>query len=180
MAMSRVVGLKAHRKQVITHVAIIVGSLLLVIFVVEPLFDRLEAIPGEAQLHRLELPAATNGMRSHVDHISTDGRTTVEMRGWAFIEGQDSEGSRTYIVLESADRTYVFDTHAQQRPDVTRHFGELGLNLDQSGFAVLVPVRKMTDGEYTIGIYIRKGEIEALRYTNRAITKSGGGLEVTG
>ena len=47
------------------------------------------------------------------------------------------------------------------------------MNLDYSGFVALVPARKIGDGEYAIGIYIRKGDIEALIYTNKAIIKSG-------
>ncbi len=170
----------AHRKPLITHMSIIAGFVLVVIFVAEPLFDRLEAIPGEAQLHRFELPAATNGMRRAIDEFQTDGRTTVEVRGWAFIEGQDSENSEIFVALESADRTYVFDTMMRERTDVTRHFEELGLNLDHSGFSALIPTRRIADGEYTVGIYIRKDETEALQYTNRSLVKSRGTIELRG
>ena len=48
------------------------------------------------------------------------------------------------------------------------------MNLNYSGFMALVPARKIGDGEYAIGIYIRKGDIEALIYTNKAIIKSKG------
>jgi len=169
--------LKAHRKQTITHTAIIVGFVLFVVFVAEPLFGRLERIPWEAQLQQLQLPAETGGMRSHIDELKTDGCTTVEVMGWAFIEGEDSEGSEIYVVLESSSKTYVFDAGVRERPDVTRHFAEMGLNLDHSGFMALLPARKIADGEYTVGIYITKGRIEAVEYTNKAVTKSRGVLQ---
>jgi len=164
--------LKTHRKQIITHTAIIVGFVLFVIFVAEPLFDRLEKIPGEAQLRQLQLPAETNDIRCYIDDISTDSRTTVEITGWAFIEGMDSENNEVYIVLKSSSRTYILDTMVMIRIDITQYFEELGLNLDYSGFKVLIPARKIANGEYTVGIYIEKGDIDALQYTNKAITKS--------
>jgi hypothetical protein len=165
--------LKAHRKQVITHTSIIVVFVLFIIFVSEPLFDRLEAVQGESRLHQFSLPAETNDIRYGIDAISPEDPRVVEIRGWAFIEDEDSEGSETYIVLESASRTYIFDTMLAMRPDITRNFRELNLNLDQSGFTALIPARKISNGTYTIGIYIRKGDIEALQYINRAIRKSG-------
>jgi len=168
---------KAHRKQVITHTAIIVGFVLFVIFVAEPLFDRLARIPGEAHLYRFSLPVETNNIHSHIDKLTTDGRSAVDVQGWAFIEGEDSENNEVYIVLKSGGETYIFDTMVQTRPDVTQYFKELDLNLDYSGFVALLPARKITDGEYTVGIYITKGDIEALEYTNKAVTKSKGTIE---
>ena len=168
-----------HRKQIITHTSIIVGFVLLVVFAAEPLFDRLERIPGEAQLHRVDLPAETGGMRTHIDELKTDG-IMVEVKGWAFIEGEDADNTEIYIVLESGRRTYVFDTMVQMRTDVTAQFSGMDVNLDQSGFSALLPARKIADGEYTVGIYIRKGDIEALHYTNRSLVKSRGTIELTG
>jgi len=97
--------------------------------------------------------------------------------GWAFIEGEDSENQEVYIVLKSADRIYNYDTMARERPDVTAHFDDLGLDLDYSGFMLLFPTRKIGSDDYTIGICIRKGDIEALVYTDRVITKSGDAVE---
>ena len=171
---------KAHRKQVITHTAIIVGFVLFVILVSAPLFDRLERIPGEAHLYRFSLPVETNNTRSYIDKLTTDGRIAINVQGWAFIEGEDSEGSEAYIVLKSGSRTYIFDTMEQTRPDVTLHFKELDLNLDYSGFMALLPARKIVDGEYTVGICITKGDIEAPQYTGTAVTKSKGTVELAG
>lgn len=155
----------SHKKQVITHTSIVVVFVLFTIFVAAPLFGRFEQIAGESRRQDVSLPAATNSIQYWVDqfHVTTN---TLEMNGWAFIEGQDSENSEVYIVLKSARRTYIFDTMVQERPDVTTHFEETGLNLDYSGFAALIPARKIANGEYTLGIYITKGDIEALQYTD--------------
>jgi len=99
------------------------------------------------------------------------------MNGWAFIEDMDSENGEVYIVLKSGSRTYIFDTMVMVRTDITRHFEELNLNLDYSGFAALIPARKIANGEYSVGIYIRKGDIEALIYTNKATIKSKGTMK---
>jgi len=168
---------KAHRKQVITHTSIIVVFVLFIIFVSEPLFDRLEAIQGESRLQDFPLPAETGDITYFFDEFATDGRTTVGVRGWAFIEGMDSENSEIYIVLKSADRTYVFTTETVIKEGVTEYFKELNLNLDQSGFRALIPARKIANGEYTVGLYIRKDDVEALIYTNKAIIKSGDTVE---
>jgi hypothetical protein len=169
--MSKGSWLKAHRKKVITHTSIVVVFVLFIIFVSVPLFDRLEAVQGESRLHQFSLPAETNDIRYGIDAISPEDPRVVEIRGWAFIEDEDSEGSEAYIVLESASRTYIFDTMLAMRPDITRNFKELDLNLDRSGFTALIPARKIADGEYAVGIYITKGDIEALMYTNRTIVK---------
>ena len=119
------------------------------------------------------MPAETKGIRYYFDEFATDGHIAVEIRGWAFINGQDSENSKVYIVLKSADRTYVFTTETMIKEGVTQRFKELNLNLNCSAFRALIPARKIANGEYTVGLYIRKGDIEALMYTNRAIIKSG-------
>ena len=159
---------RKHRRQLAAHSLILVGFLVFTLFASEPLFDRLERLPGEAQLERLSLPAETNGIQYWIDQVEVT-KTLVEVRGWAFIENHDSHDSEVFLVFESDRRRYVFDTMMQPRPDVTAHFQELGLDLDYSGFISLVPARRLARGEYTIGIYIRKGDIEALQYTDRTV-----------
>ena len=160
--------LKAHRKQVITHTSVVVGFVLFTIFVAEPLFDRLEQVPGESTVYQTTLPAATDNIQYWIDDFAAAAHT-VEINGWAFIKGMDSDNSEIYIVLKSAHRTYVFTTETVIREGVTQHFKELGLNLDYSGFAALIPAGKIASGEYTIGIYITRGDIEALQYTDKVV-----------
>ena len=164
---------RTHRKQIITHTSIIVGFVLFTIFVAEPLFDRLERVEGEAQLQRLELPAETNAIYCSIDLIDIAPQT-IEMEGWAFIGGQSIEDSKVYMVMKSKKTTYVFDTFAGPRQppgDIQERFKEL--NLGQSGFRVIIPIRKIDRGEYILGLYIIKGDIQALQYTDNAVVKSG-------
>lgn len=171
--------LKAHRKKVIIHGLIILAFLLYVGFLADPLFDIFERVPGEAKLSQFRLPAETNDIKYAIDDFSTDGRTVLDMKGWAFIEGHDSVNSETYVVLKSAKRIYIFDTMVLAREDVTQGFRELNLNLDYSGFMALIPARKLDNGQYTLGIYIRKGDIEALQYADKTISKYRGSINYT-
>jgi hypothetical protein len=168
--------LRTHRKKIITHTAIIAGFVLFTIFVMVPLFDGLDRIPGEAQLHRLQLPAETTNMRYEIDDIFTDGQSGVEIRGWAFVDGQDSQNRELYVVLKSAHRTYVFDTKVELSPSALQIGGGLILNADYSGFRTLIPIREISNGEYIVGFYIRfylrNRVIEALYYTDRVVIKS--------
>ncbi len=156
--------LRTHRKQVIIHTLIVGAFLLFLLFLSEPLFDRLERVADASRLYQTTLPAATDNIQYWIDDLAV-ATHTLEINGWAFIKGHDSVNSEIYIVLKSADRTYVFTTETVIREGVTQHFEELGLNLDYSGFAALIPLRKIAGGEYTVGIYITKGDIEALQYT---------------
>jgi len=72
-------------------------------------------------------------------------------------------------MLKSDSRTYVSDTILQKRPDVTAHFEELGLNLDNSGFLARIPKEGIESGTYELGIYVKKGNIEALSYTQKLV-----------
>jgi len=162
---------KAHRKQVITHTLIVGAFVLFLLFLAEPLFNiGREAVQGESRLYQISLPAETNNIQYGINKL---GMTTqmLEVEGWAFIEGYDSVDSEIYIVLKSADRTYVFTSETVIKTSVTHIFKELDLNLDYTGFTALIPAREIANGEYTVGIYIRKGDIEALQYTDRAIKK---------
>ena len=170
--MSRGSWFRTHRKQVITHTSIIVGFVLLTIFVVEPLFNRLEQFAGASRLYETSVPAATDNIQYLVDHLENAAQV-LEIYGWAFIEGHDSVNSKIYIVLKSADRTYIFTAETVVRKSVTEQFKELGLNLDYSGLSALIPTWEIASGEYSMGIYIKKDDIEALIYTNKAIIKSG-------
>jgi hypothetical protein len=168
---------RTHRKKIIAHAAIIAGFVLFTIFVVAPLFDTLERIPGEAQLHRLRLPAEATNMRYNIDNIVSDGHSIVEIRGWAFVDGQDSKNRELYVVLKSAERTYVFDINVELRAGLRQEFGEdLVLNAEYSAFNTLIPTRKISNGEYFVGFYIRYGGIEALHYIDRVVIKSQGSV----
>ena len=146
---------RTHKRQIITHTAIIAVFVLFTISVAEPLFDRLERIPGEAQLCHLRLPAETNNILFAFGNITMQSHI-IDIDGWAYIEEHYVDS--TYIVLESDRHTYIFDT-------AKRELGEWGW----LGFVTSIPLRKIAKGEYILGFYITKGDIQALQYTDEVI-----------
>lgn len=174
--MSKESWFKDRRKQIITHSSIVVGFVLLTFFVITPLFDHLERIPGESEMRKIMLPAPTNNVLCCFDYFVI-GREIIDARGWAFISGEGSEGAEIYLVFESDEESYVFTTMPEVRKDVTRAFSHLKVNADSSGFTAAIPLRKIAHGEYIVGVYIKKSDIEALQYIDKAIVKTKEGVK---
>lgn len=167
--------LKDSRRKLLVHGLIVVGFVLYCIFLAQPVFDRLEGIgtvKGESSLCDISLPAVTNDIKWGFEIINANN-VEVVLRGWAFIKGQDMVDSRIFIVLKSESDTYVFDTVPRKRPKyVMQHYSDLNLDLVDSGFFAILPLRGVKQGNYTLGIYIKKDSIEALQYTDKTITKA--------
>ena len=164
---------RTHRKKVAVHGIILCSFILYLVFLAGPLFDRFErfeAIPGESTPLQLSLPRETDNICYWIDLFSV-GTRHIEVMGWAFIEGQSSENASMYLILKSQDNTYAFKVISQLKPSITEVYKELGLNLDWSGFHCIIPLRKVSQGEYNVGIYITKGDIQALQYTDRVVVK---------
>jgi len=161
---------KAHRKQIITHTLIVGAFVLFLLFGSEPIFNigRQAVVQGESSLHQISLPAETNNIQYGINDLEAT-TNILEIEGWAFVEGQDSKNRELYIVLKSAHQTYVFDSQVVLKPQLTQRFKGLCVNIEYSGFTALIPAWKIANGEYTVGIYIRKGDVEALQYTDRTI-----------
>lgn len=168
---------KAHWKQVMTHTVILSGFLLYCVFFAGPLFDSTEGT-GESKLQNLSLPVETNNVRYNIDKLEPSDYGAI-IDGWAFIDGHDSNNNLVYIVLDSDNGTYVFSTYNYSRPDVTSFFKDMKLNLDKSGFNVLIPPNRIRNGIYKIGIYIKKGDIDARVYTGKMVIKSGDSIKLT-
>jgi len=140
--------------------------------------NKFEIFPGEAQIHQRRLPAETNNIRYSFDSLEINDQTYLDIQGWTFIEHEDTENREIYVILKSADREFIFNAETTMRQDITKYFKELDLDLDHSGFMARIPVRKIANGQYTVGLYIKKNSIEALQYTQKTILKSGGTVQV--
>ena len=57
---------------------------------------------------------------------------------------------------------------------------ESGLNVNNSGFIAKIPVDSIEEGIYKLGIYIKKGDIEALQYTDSVLTRTDEVVELSG
>jgi hypothetical protein len=125
--------------------------------------DRVLGVVSRAQ--QIPLPADGGRLSYEVDRCSP-GPEATELEGWAFIEDGDARNSRTYVVLRSDANTYVFDTFWRRRTDVSSGFAGHGRNLAESGFIAFIPPQVIAAGGYRVGIYVKDGDEEALRYSN--------------
>jgi len=132
-------------------------------------------------LSKVSLPTESGNIRMHIDSVQEvikDERGFIKIAGWAHIDGISSENSRIHVVLKSDSNTYVFSTALRKRPDITNFFKtwkrpnitnfirtrQLHLNLDDAGFIAGIPQAKIKEDKYIVGIYIIKGDMEALQY----------------
>ena len=163
--------LRIHRKSVITHTLIVGAFLLFLLFLAEPLFDKFEATIGISMLHDISLPGETDNIMWGLTRHSID-TATIQLDGWAFIEGHGAENKETFIALKSDERVYVFDTVYRRRGDIARQFDRP--DLEWSGFMAVIPSGKIRSGEYSVGLYIRGDDTEALEFTDWVLKKSAG------
>ena len=163
--------LRTHRKQVIIHTLIVGGFLLFLFLLAGPLFDKFEATIGISMLHDISLPGETDNIMCGLTRHAID-TATIQLDGWAFIEGHGAENKETFIVLKSNNRVYVFDTVYRRREDIALQFDRL--DLIWSGFMAVIPSGKIRSGEYSVGLYIRGDDTEALEFTDWVLKKSAG------
>ncbi|MEW6416601.1 MAG: hypothetical protein AB1480_00555 [Nitrospirota bacterium] len=114
-----------------------------------------------SQLQSFALPQETNDLDVAVEGVQDKGEI-FEISGWAAIKSRDSIDTTKYLVLQSQNKTYVFDTFSLwKRPDVTQAFK---INRDDSGFNVFIPKAKIEKGEYRIGLIIKKDKLISFQY----------------
>jgi hypothetical protein len=152
---------EVHWKKVLVNGLILSAFLAYAFFLAGPLFSKFEVLEGESPLAQVSLPSPTNNIQYFVGRLSASDYS-IEIEGWAYIEGESDEDSQTYIVLKSAGNTYVFEASS----------------LAWSGFVSVIPLRKIKEGGYNLGLYIKKVGIEALQYTDKGFVKSGNTIKV--
>jgi len=152
------------------------GFLFFLLFLAEPLFVRFEP-RSSSTLQEISLPPETGNI-CYAFYRTDTGTEQISIIGWAFIAGQNTENSHIFVCLKSCSNAYVFDTFVIPFPHVTENFAYLNLNLDLAGYKAVIPLEKIEDETYEVGIYIKKGRTEALRYTDMVVIKSERGVEL--
>lgn len=148
-------------------------------FLANPLFEKFEIIPGEADMVQMPLPAEANNLNYDLERIMI-AKNALEIQGWAFIDGYSyaADYDHTFVVLKSAKATYVFNATKVWDNVVTNNYGGPYLNLDWSGFTSTIPLRKIDDGIFNIGLCITKDGTTALQYSTKMIIKSNTGVKL--
>jgi hypothetical protein len=121
-------------------------------------------IPSSTKLVNLTL---NNNQSSSILYSGTliDCDYYLSISGWAFIEDTNYTGD-TFLVLNSTNNTFIFETDKTLRKDVSEHFN---LDLDYSGFNVVVDKRRLLKGNYSLLIYIVQEHKSALKLINNDI-----------
>jgi hypothetical protein len=137
--------------------------------------DTVKTINSISTPQLISLPEETGDIEVNMESIKevVDNSLHIqEISGWAFISGRSAETGKIYLVFKSEKNTYIFDTVTHLRPDVSSAYAQAGLNLDNPGFIARIPREEIENGTYNVGIYIKKGDVEAMQYTDRAILKT--------
>jgi hypothetical protein len=91
----------------------------------------------------------------------------LNISGWAFLQGMNSDSMKTYILLKKNEKVAIFSMGIQIRNDVTKYFMKSKLNLDASGFSAQIPTGNLENGHYQVGLYIEKGKNTGLIYVDK-------------
>ncbi len=122
----------------------------------------------------VNLPNESTDVISSIEMVKLEPeKKQLIISGWAFVNDQDSSDRNVFVVLKSENKTYVFDSVFAKRPDVTKHFEKLNLDLDNSGFKTLIFQNAVPDGKYNIGIYIDNAKGSFFQTTDYYVTKDG-------
>jgi hypothetical protein len=114
-----------------------------------------------SQLQSFALPQKTDDLDFSLEKVEDKGGI-IEVTGWAAIKNTDSVNALKFFVLQSENKTYIFDTLSLwKRPDVTQVYK---MNRDDSGFNVFIPKNKIERGKYKAGIIIKKDKITSFQY----------------
>lgn len=99
--------------------------------------------------------------------LGADQRLT----GWAFLGAQEDQTNYDrYLVLLSADQSYVFSVENKERPDVQQSFHPTFINLMDSGFTAPISTSLLPDGSYRVGLLFRSRQDGSLAFTLSTLT----------
>ncbi len=101
----------------------------------------------------------------YFEEVKQSGKALL-VKGWGFLNGNDTRNLNTYVVLKKGDRERFYRVGKVLRKGVTSHFSKLGLNLDSAGFSAIIPIRKLEPGNYQVGLYMTKGEKAGVVHPN--------------
>jgi len=174
-----------QKRQYCRYVAHVLTILILLVYLASAnyIFCYLLTVDGEAQVCSVNIPEETGNIKYYIDTVEEhqiDWKCFIAISGWAFIEGKDACNSSTYVVIKTETEEYTFDTSMETRPDVTQHFANLQLDLDESGFYSNIPLEHIPDGTHQIGIMISRDGTGGTSYilTNTYVVKRGKNVEM--
>lgn len=117
----------------------------------------------------LQIHESGKAIKHYIDTYE-DLSEGVNIIGWGYLDGLNTDDIKHYVVLKKSDKTIIYSSQNQLRKDVTTHFKDSGLDLDHSGFFAKVPKKGLQRGEYQVGLYIVKSDYRGVIYTDKYVT----------
>lgn len=84
------------------------------------------------------------------------GKNYVNIEGWGIIPNLSTSNQSIKIILKSSNEELSFKTETVKRKDVTKHFKDMSVNLNNSGFKVKIPRVVLKDKSYSLKVVIIK------------------------
>lgn len=94
-------------------------------------------------------------------------RKYIFIEGWAFLKGQPGP-TETFVILQSDQDTYTFDSSLLYRRDVGKYFKTN--ELENTGFVSTIKAGDIKKGIYRIGLLVRQNDKQGFVLSKRAIT----------
>jgi hypothetical protein len=112
-------------------------------------------------------PILTGGSTTlfKLDHVDL-GKEYLFIEGWAFLEAQRGE-SVVYIVLQSDQNTFMFDTSQRFRRDVGKYFRST--EFENKGFLATIIRKDLKPGNYRIGLLIKQKDQQGMVFSKLSV-----------
>ena len=106
----------------------------------------------EGKIATVAIPAdQTHDIKFSIDSFLRE-KTSLYLKGWAFVPDQNSKLSQKYIVLKNSQHTYVVTTVDHNRNDVAKFFNNP--LYEYSGFQVQMDLTNFAKGKYALMMLI--------------------------
>jgi predicted SAM-dependent methyltransferase len=112
------------------------------------------------------LPAESDSVAHCLDTFSQFANR-LEITGWAFIKGSESDVIRTEVVLQAKKKNYLVRTKVVKRPDVAA--ATQAENVVNSGFATQLSYSGIQSGTYGVSLLITQGQSKYLCHTDKSV-----------
>lgn len=146
------------RKKYLIHI-LIIGLFIIYLSSANYIFNNIIVIEGESRKKNIKTSDAGSHITYNVEFMNEyiiKWKNIAHIRGWAFVNGQSANGNHVYLILESENKKYAYNTFTNTRPSVTKVYGVgNNLDLDNSGFYANIPIDAIKDDVYRINLYVK-------------------------
>jgi hypothetical protein len=122
---------------------------------IESLYQQYTVTPVSAEQRAAYLAAAP--AEGYIEKLE-QRINGVHVLGWGLLPFRDTGQQQLKILFYNEQNTYEVEMEGLHRPGITTHFAKQGeVDLDQCGFAGVVPTQDMAQGEYRVRFVVENG-----------------------